>query len=111
MDSLIFLILLLFWIPVWLVRKELAFRNSPQYWQRWGAVVLRTQALQARDEPIGTYMGAPIFQHVRFRDCDYDFDRVLPREQRDCIEGGELFLEPGLVYRLRPTPAVVPAAR
>lgn len=102
MDSLFFLILLLFWIPVWLVRKELAFRDSPQYWQRWGAVVLRSQALQGWDEPIGTYMGVPIFQRIRFHDCDYEFDRVLPSDARDFIGGGELFLEPGLVYRLRP---------
>ncbi len=101
MESLFFLILIVFWIPIWLVRRELAFRRSPAYWRRFGAVVLRPQALEGCDEPIGTYLGSPIFRRVRFHGCDYEFDRVAPSEARDLIDGGELFLEPGLVYRLR----------
>ncbi|MCB1887540.1 MAG: hypothetical protein KDH20_08025 [Rhodocyclaceae bacterium] len=101
MESPFFLILLVFWIPVWFVRREIAFRHTPGYWRRFGAVVLRPGALQGREESIGSYMGAPIFRRVRFHGCDYDFDRVAPSEERDLIAGGELFLEPGIVYRMR----------
>ncbi|MCB1915762.1 MAG: hypothetical protein KDG52_08610 [Rhodocyclaceae bacterium] len=100
MESLIFLILLLFWIPIWAVRREVAYRQSPGYWRRWGAVVLSPRALQGRDHEIGSYMGVPIFEHVRFCGHQYHFERVADRAERDLIEGGELFLEPGLVYRL-----------
>ncbi|MCB1909477.1 MAG: hypothetical protein KDH15_19115 [Rhodocyclaceae bacterium] len=103
MESVIFVILLLFWIPVWAVRREIAYRQSPGYWRRWGVVVLSPSALQACDDRIGSYMGEPIFEHVRFCGHDYHFDRVADSKERDLIEGGELFLEPGLVYRLTDT--------
>jgi len=101
MESLGFLILLMLWIPIWLVRRELAFRRSPDYWRRWGVVVTRPTALQARRHPIGAYMGVPIYGEVRFGGHEYVFDRVQSREWRCMIEGGELFLEPGLVYRMQ----------
>ncbi|MCB1957438.1 MAG: hypothetical protein KDG55_17295 [Rhodocyclaceae bacterium] len=111
MESLLFLILLVFWIPVWAVRRELAFRHSPAYWRRFGAVVLAPSALQARGDSIGTYMGAPIFRDLRFHGCDYDFERIAPADERDLVEGGELFLEPGLLYRMRSERScVVPAS-
>ena len=100
MESLIFVIMFLFWIPIWAVRREVSNRQSPGYWRCWGAVVLSPTALQGRDHPIGSYMGVPIFEHVRFCNLDYLFERVARSEERDLIEGGELFLEPGLVYRL-----------
>ncbi len=101
MEGLGFLILLMFCVPIWIVRRELAFRRSPEYWRRWGAVVMRPTALQATRHPIGAYMGVPIFEEVRFEGHEYVFDRVQSRARRSKIQGGELFLEPGLVYRMR----------
>ena len=100
MEPVAILILAVLWLPIWVVRKELRARSSPDYWRRWGAIVLQPQALQERDGVIGSYMGTEIFAHVRFSDCDYHFDHVAPSRERDFIEGGELFLEPGLVYHM-----------
>ena len=102
MEALIFLIAGIFWIPVEMLRRDLRDRASPTYWHRWGAVVMRNRALQSRNQVIGSYMGAQIFERVRFADCDYRFDHVAPSEERNLISGGELYLEPGLVYRMEP---------
>lgn len=104
MEAVVLLIVVMFLVPIWAVKRELEARTRPDYWRRWGAVVLKPRALQAQDRPIGSYMGTEIFDHVRFADCDYRFDHVAPSEERDLIKGGELFLEPGLVYRLEGMP-------
>lgn len=100
MDALLLLILAIFWIPIWVVRRELAWRRQPDYWRRWGAVVLTPTALQQQERVIGRYMGVEIFEQVRFGGCTYRFERVAPSADRDSVGGGELFLEPGLVYRM-----------
>lgn len=101
MESLWVLIVLSFWLPIWAVNRELRARRSPDYWRRWGAVVVEPRALQARERKIGYYQGAEIFERVRFGGWEYRFDHVAGPDERELIEGGELYLEPGLVYRMR----------
>lgn len=108
MEAMLVVIAVIFWIPIWALRRELAARNRPEYWRRWGAVVLEDGALEIREDPIGSYMGQAIFEHVRFAGCDYHFNRITRSEERDLIRGGELFLEPGLVYRMEDAPTSPP---
>lgn len=94
----LFVALLIFSIPVWIVRRELRRRADPDYWRKHGAVVLRPEAFDAHGEPIGYYDGVDIFRTVRFQNHEYRFDRVAPHELRELTRAGELYLEPGLVY-------------
>ena len=63
-----------------------------------GIVIVRERALEAHSQPIGEYLGHPIWASVRFSGVDYRFDRVLDSRARERIAPGELFIEPGLVY-------------
>jgi hypothetical protein len=66
--------------------------------RRCGIVIVRERVLEARSQPIGEYLGHPIWESVRFSGIDYRFDHVLDRRARERIAPGELFIEPGLVY-------------
>ncbi len=61
--------------------------------------IVAEKALEGHSEPIGEFMGHPIWASVRFMGMEYRFDRIIPRKKRDSIRAQELFLEPGLVYR------------
>lgn len=111
METLMLLMVLgTLYLPIALLRHDLAARRRPDYWQKWGAVVLRPQALDLREDLIGHYMGVEIFEHVRFQQLDYHFSRIAVKHERDAITGGELFLEPGLIYQMVPAdkPATSP---
>lgn len=103
---LLVLVIMAFYLPIHFLRRELAAQRSPDYWQRWGVVVVHPRALELRERVIGRYMDAEIFEHVRFHGLDYSYSRIAGPHERDAIEGGELYLEPGLIYRLVAVEAV-----
>jgi hypothetical protein len=82
----------------WLVRRELGKLEDPRYLREHGVVIVSEDALQAHSEPIGEYMGRPIWATVRFMGMDYRFDHVIDRRARERLAPRELFLDPGLVY-------------
>jgi hypothetical protein len=83
---------------LWLVNRELAKLADPGYLRRHGVVIVSETALQAHSDPIGEYLGHPIWGSVRFMGMEYRFDHVQERRARERLAPGELFLEPGLVY-------------
>ena len=97
---LLFFVVFAFYLPVHMLRRELAAKQRPDYWRRWGAVVVRPAALELREQLIGYYMGVEIFERIRFHQLDYRFSRIGGPREREAIDGGELYLEPGLIYRL-----------
>ena len=92
-------VFLLIALPVWwLLRREAAKLSDPRYLRQHGVVVVSEKVLQAHSEPIGEYMGHPIWGSVRFMGMDYRFDHVQDARARERLAPGELYLEPGLVY-------------
>lgn len=71
-------------------------------WWRFGVVVRRADALDEHTELIGHYMGREIWREVRFKGMAFAFDHVAAAAERDAVRGGELFLEPGIVYVRQP---------
>ena len=92
------LMLLIAWPWLWLVRHELGKLRDPRYLRRHGVVIVSEKALQGHSDPIGEYMGHPIWGTVRFMGMEYRFDHVLDRRARERLAPRELFLDPGLVY-------------
>ena len=82
----------------WLVLRHFDQVSDPAYLRKHGVVVVTGRALQAHAEPIGQYLGQPIWASVTFMGMVYRFDHVIRPGRRDDIGAGELFLEPGLVY-------------
>jgi hypothetical protein len=82
----------------WLVLRHFDQISEPAYLRSHGVVVIFERALQAQSEPIGEYMGRPIWGSVTFKGIHYRYDHVLDPRCRERIAPGELFLEPGLVY-------------
>jgi hypothetical protein len=94
------LIVLALFLPIhWIVWRQLDRLGDPAYLRRNGVIIVVERALQSHSEPIGEYLGHPIWASVTFMGMRYRFDRILPRQKRDSIAALELFLEPGLVYR------------
>jgi hypothetical protein len=93
------LLILIIALPFhWLVLREFDRLTDPAHIRRKGVVIVVEDVLQARSEPIGRYMGRPVWATVTFMDMQYRFDRVIDRRKRNSIAARELFLEPGLVY-------------
>jgi hypothetical protein len=82
----------------WLVHRELARLGDPAYLREHGVVIVSEKALQEHSEPIGEYLGHPIWASVRFMGMEYRFHRVQDRRKREDLAPRELYLEPGLVY-------------
>ena len=86
----------------WLVLREFDRLEDPAYLREQGVVIVSKAVLQAHSEPIGEYMGHPIWGWVRFMGMDYRFDHVVDtrtsRHARERLASRELFLDPGLVY-------------
>ena len=80
------------------VQWHLARLEDPLYLRAQGIVVVRESALSAHGEAIGEYQGHPIWETVTFKRMHYRFSRVTQREYREKLAGGELYLDPGLVY-------------
>lgn len=94
------LLLLALALPAhWLVMRQINKLTDPRYLRENGVVIVVEDVLEAHSEPIGSFMGHPIWRSVTFMGMEYRFDRVIPAKLRERIEAHELFLEPGLVYR------------
>ena len=97
LDALV--VILLIALPwCWLVRRELDKLTDPAYLRMHGVVVVSETVLQAHSDPIGQYLGHPIWGSVQFMGMEYRFDHVQDARKRERLAPGELFLEPGLVY-------------
>ena len=95
----VLIVFLLMALPSWwLVQRELDKLEDPGYLREHGVVIVSEAALEAHSEPIGEYLGHPIWATVRFMGMDYRFDHVIDRRARERLAPRELFLDPGLVY-------------
>jgi hypothetical protein len=93
----------------WVVTAQFAWWASPEYFRRYGVIILRTEALDSRTEVIGHYRGAGIHRTVAFKGMEYEFDAVVSPGYRARIGENELYLDPGLLYvfdRHSPAPAM-----
>lgn len=94
------LLALLLALPLhWVVMRQLDQIRDPRYLREHGVVIVVEEALEGHSEPIGEFMGHPIWASVTFMGMEYRFDRIVPRSKRNSICAHELFLDPGLVYR------------
>jgi hypothetical protein len=83
----------------WLVTRELDRMDDPAYLRSQGVVVVKPEIVDPA-EPIGWYSSQPIWATVMFKGMTYRFDRIVPAAKADGVGAGELFLPPGLIYRL-----------
>jgi hypothetical protein len=81
------------------VRRHIAVHTDPALLREQGVVIVHERALDERSAPIGEYMGSPIWGSVTFKGMVYRFDRVVHRRERDNTGPGELYLDPGFIYR------------
>ena len=100
MDLFYFIVLLVgLTLPFhWAVMAQLARSESPEYFRRYGVIIRRTEALEARTEVIGHYRGTPIHRSVTFKGMEYEFAGVVPPRYQSRIGENELYLDPGLRY-------------
>ena len=83
----------------WLVQYHLAREEDSAYLRRHGVVIVSLEAIEAHSEPIGRLHGQDIWRTVTFKGIVYGFDRVIPASRRESIAPGELYVEPGIVFR------------
>jgi hypothetical protein len=94
----------------WAVMQELAYWESAEYFRRFGVIIRRPEALDARSEVIGRYADVPIHRAVTFKGLEYEFAGIVPPRYQARIDENELYLEPGLLYLLRRAGASAGAA-
>lgn len=82
----------------WVVQRQFAKLSDPRYLRDHGVVIVSSRALQGHSEPIGEYMGHPIWGSVTFMGLLYRFDHVAGPGRRELTAARELYLEPGLLY-------------
>jgi hypothetical protein len=82
-----------------LVRAQLRKVGIQERWRAESVVILEESALQSHSGPIGRYMGRDIWGSVTFEGVVYRYDRVQRPMQVANLQAGELYLEPGLVYK------------
>ena len=85
----------------WVVQRELARQSDPAYLRQRGVVIVSLNAIEAHSEPVGTYAGREIWGTLTFKGMVYRFDRIVAPQERERIGAGELYVEPGLVFRAR----------
>lgn len=83
----------------WLVKRHFDELQDPAYLRARGVVIVQPSALEGHTEPVGSYMGREIWRSVKFKGMEYRFDRVVAPKERERIVAGELYVEPGLVFR------------
>ena len=81
------------------VRRYVDVHTDPARLREQGVVIVHERALDERSAPIGEYMGSPIWGSVTFKGLVYRFDRIVRRRDRDLTGPGELYLDPGFIYR------------
>ena len=92
-------------LPFHLVaRRELA-RMCDRRRIAASGLVAECEALEARSDVIGHYDGRDIYAWVQFLGMRFYFDRIVPGSYREEVRSKELFLEPGLVYRIDSCPS------
>ena len=74
--------------------------ESPEYFRRYGVIIRRPEALDEFSEVIGRYSGTLIYRSVTFKGMEYAFAGVVPPGYQARIAENELYLDPGLLYRL-----------
>lgn len=96
----------------WAVMLGLARWESPEFFRRFGVIIRRLEALDARTEAIGHYQDAPIPRTVTFKGMEYDFAGIVAPRYQARIDENELYLDPGLLYVFRRvSPPALPGAR
>jgi hypothetical protein len=85
----------------WAVMFALTWWESPEYFRRFGVIILRPEGLDGHTEVIGRYRGAPIYRSVSFKGMEYEFAGVVPPRYCRRIDENELYIEPGLLYLFR----------
>ena len=83
----------------WVVQRQLALQSDPAYLRQHGVVIVSLNAIEFHSEPVGTYAGREIWRSVTFKGIEYGFDRIVSARERERIGPGELYIEPGLVFR------------
>lgn len=92
-------VFLLIALPLhWIVQRQFAKLSDPAYLREQGVVIVSQRALQTHSEPIGEYMGQPIWATVTFMGLLYRFDHIADPRRREFTAARELYLDPGLVY-------------
>lgn len=81
------------------VRRYIAVHTDPALLRERGVVIVHDRVLEERSAPIGEYMGRPIWGSVTFKGMVYRFDRIVRPRERDLTGPGELYLDPGFIYR------------
>ena len=81
------------------VLRYIAVHTDPALLRKRGVVIVHDRVLEERSAPIGEYMGSPIWGSVTFKGLVYRFDRIVRRRDRDLTGPGELYLDPGFIYR------------
>ena len=81
------------------VLRYIAVHTDPALLRKQGVVIVHDRVLEERSAPIGEYMGSPIWGSVTFKGLVYRFDRIVRRRDRDLTGPGELYLDPGFIYR------------
>lgn len=84
----------------WAIRRELRRLATPEYLRARGVVIVARRAVRLEARVVGRYMDLPIPAGLSFRGMRYHFDHVIAQHEREAIRPGELYLEPGLVYRV-----------
>ena len=88
----------LLFLPLnWLVLRHFDRLQDPSYLRECCVVIRNESVIEARGAPIGEYRGSLVWRDVTFMGMQYRFDRVTGGER---LAGGELLLQPGLVYVL-----------
>ena len=82
-----------------LVGHHLQKLDDPAYLRAHGVVIVSLRAIDAHGEAIGDYRGQPIWATLTFKGMRYAFDRIVPPAERERIGPGELYVEPGMVFR------------
>lgn len=82
----------------WFLKWQIGKLTDPRHLRRSGVVIVLDKAIEAHTDPIGEYMGQPIWESVTFKGMRYRFDHIVEQKRRERLEPGELYLEPGLVY-------------
>jgi hypothetical protein len=75
------------------------WRRQEGYLPAPGVVIESELELDGMAPAIGTYHGGGIPEWVRYHGERYEFAYVAPSRYRARVKQGELFLEPGIVYR------------
>jgi hypothetical protein len=96
----VIVLVMLVWLAFLLAARRELHRMQAHCLALRRAAVTEPERLEERSEPIGSYEGLEIYASVKFMGQRYRFAGVAPQAYRERVESRELFVEPGLVYRV-----------